>query len=47
MRAGHENTISIVANSLDHVLDCIGRACCKHDMLWLHSMNRVEVGIEE
>jgi hypothetical protein len=47
MRTRNKNTVSIVANSVDHVLNSISRACCKNDMLRPHGMNRIEVSIEE
>jgi hypothetical protein len=47
MRARDEDAVSIVANSVYHILDCIRSSCCEHDMLWLYSVNWIEVGIEE
>jgi hypothetical protein len=47
MRPRNENAVSIVANSVDYILDGIGRSCCEHNVLRLYCMNGMEVGVEE
>jgi hypothetical protein len=47
MWARDEDAVSIVANSVDHILDCVSSSCREHDMFWLDSVNWIEVGVEE
>jgi hypothetical protein len=47
MRTRNKNTISLVANSMNHILNRISSASRKHNVLWPHDMNRPEVRVEE
>jgi len=47
MWTGREDTISIVANGVDHILNGINRPGCEYNVLRLYSMDGIEVCIEK
>ena len=47
MWTGSKDTVSIVANGVDYILDSVNCSRCKHDMLRLHSVDWIKVCVEE
>ena len=46
-RTRNKHTISIIANSVDHVLNRVRSPSCKNDMFSPHSMHRLEIRVEK